>query len=95
LETARRGNRLARNWRADRRRAVNRCTTGPDIVNNGGDRGLVVTVVTTVIGTGSITVTIQGQGQGVGHVLQGEVCFHTREVGFSGEPITACLQTGR
>lgn len=35
--------------------------TGPDVVNSHGHRGLVAVVVTTVIGTGSITLTIQGK----------------------------------
>lgn len=39
--------------------------TGPDVVNTGA-RGVRVTLVTTAIGTGSITVTIQGKDRASG-----------------------------
>jgi hypothetical protein len=40
--------------------------TGPDLDNNLGARGIKVVAVTTVIGTGSVTVTIQGKDRASG-----------------------------
>lgn len=39
---------------------------GPDMVNSHGHRGLTVTLSTTVIGTGSVTVVIEGKDKASG-----------------------------
>lgn len=39
---------------------------GPDLVNNHGHRGITVTLSTTAIGTGSVTVVIEGKDRASG-----------------------------